>query len=117
MNVPVCVRLSDTQKTVFTSAAERLPRCGNPCDNSHDGASACSVFFKTAKGGVKGPVSTSVEKAFSQIGLARRINSAEETVGVRTGAEVAVGIGAVVDVGRGVCVDSIVCVGVTAGVG
>ncbi len=35
----------------------------------------------TAKGGVKGPVSTRAEKAFSQIGLALLFSSVEDTVG------------------------------------
>lgn len=57
----------------------------------------------TAKGGVKGPVSTRAEKAFSQIGLALLFSSVEDTVGagvmVDIGIDVAVSVGDMVSLG------------------
>lgn len=58
------------------------------------------MFFSTANGEVNGPVSTSAEKAFSQIGLALLFNSAGETVGIEAAVEV--GAGLLVAVGSGV---------------
>ncbi len=57
----------------------------------------------TAKGGVKGPVSTRAEKAFSQIGLALLFSSVEDTVGagvmVDIEIDVAVSVGDMVSLG------------------
>ncbi|HET6821292.1 MAG TPA: hypothetical protein VFH34_01520 [Anaerolineales bacterium] len=50
----------------------------------------------TAKGGVKGPVSTKAEKAFSQIGLALLFSSVDDTFGV--GVMVDIGLDAAVSV-------------------
>ena len=103
------------QKTVSTSEAEKLPRCGSGCDTSHDRASAYSAFFNTANGGVNGPLSTRAEKEFSQIGLALRFNSAGEIVGTRTAVGARVGV--LVDAGSGASLGSMVglVVDVTAG--
>ena len=58
----------------------------------------------TANGGVKGPVSTRVEKAFSQIGLALLFSSVEDTFGVEMmvdiGLDAAVSVGDTVSLGE-----------------
>ncbi len=69
----------------------------------------------TAKGGVKGPVSTRAEKAFSQIGLALLFSSVEDTVGA--GGMVDVGIDAAVSVGNTISLGGFVGLVVEVGEG
>ena len=113
--MPVCFLISEMQKRVWTSGAERLPKWGNCSERFHDGASAYTSFFITANGGINGPVSTRVENEFSQMGPALLVNSAGDTVGagvtidVRIDVAVSVGdrvslgrlVGLVVEVGNG----------------